>query len=125
MLFKIYQGWVTGSLASTNCLAVLSIHSQSLRVVGPDVTKAFLDDNGLELLVRSHEVKDEGYEVAHNGRLVTVFSAPNYCDSMGNKGAFLRFNGSDMVPHFTTFSAVEHPDVKPMAYASSFLRGGI
>lgn len=88
---------------------------------GPDVTKEFLDANGLELLVRSHEVKEEGYEVAHGGRLVTVFSAPNYCDQMGNKGAFARFKGGDMVPRFTTFSAVQHPDVKPMAYASSFL----
>ena len=67
------------------------------------------------------QVKEEGYEVAHDGRLVTVFSAPNYCDQMGNKGAFVRFNGDDMVPHFTTFEAVPHPDVKPMAYANSFL----
>jgi hypothetical protein len=27
---------------------------------GPDITKKFLDDNGLQLLVRSHEVKMEG-----------------------------------------------------------------
>lgn len=67
------------------------------------------------------QVKEEGYEVAHNGLLVTVFSAPNYCDQMGNKGAFVKFNGHDMVPHFTTFAAVPHPNVKPMAYASSFL----
>jgi serine/threonine-protein phosphatase 5 len=33
----------------------------------------------------------EGYEVEAEGRLVTVFSAPNYCDSMGNKGAYIRF----------------------------------
>ena len=44
---------------------------------GPDVTKAFLDDNGLELLVRSHEVKEEGYLVEHDGKCITVFSAPN------------------------------------------------
>eukprot|EP00967_Tisochrysis_lutea_P033432 scaffold39787_cov21-Tisochrysis_lutea.AAC.5 len=25
-------------------------------------------------------VKDGGYELEHDGRLVTVFSAPNYCD---------------------------------------------
>ena len=72
---------------------------------------------------RSHEVKEEGYEVMHDGLLVTVFSAPNYCDQMGNKGAFIRFNGADMVPHFTTFTAVPHPDVKPMAYASNLLWG--
>jgi diadenosine tetraphosphatase ApaH/serine/threonine PP2A family protein phosphatase len=46
---------------------------------GPDVTKRFLDDNGLDLLVRSHEVKDEGYLQEHDGKLITVFSAPNYC----------------------------------------------
>ncbi|KAL6764758.1 phosphatase 5-like protein [Haematococcus lacustris] len=88
---------------------------------GPDVTKAFLDQNGLELLVRSHEVKEEGYQVEHDGRCVTIFSAPNYCDQMGNKGAFIRFNGNDMVPHFTTFEAVPHPNVKAMAYASSYM----
>lgn len=54
--------------------------------IGPDITKKFLDANGLSLLVRSHEVKEEGYEVEAEGRLITIFSAPNYCDSMGNKG---------------------------------------
>ena len=58
----------------------------SIRIrAGPDISKKFLDDNNLDLLVRSHEVKDEGYEVTHDGRVITVFSAPNYCDSMGNK----------------------------------------
>jgi serine/threonine-protein phosphatase 5 len=35
-----------------------------------------------ELVVRSHEVKDEGYEIEHYGKLITVFSAPNYCDQV-------------------------------------------
>lgn len=38
----------------------------------------FLKTNNLELLVRSHEVKDDGYEIEHNDQLITVFSAPNY-----------------------------------------------
>ena len=90
---------------------------------GPDVTAAFLDANGLDLLVRSHEVKDEGYEVEHGGRCVTVFSAPNYCDQMGNKGAFVRFEGGAMTPTFSTFAASPHPPVRPMAYASMFMGG--
>lgn len=45
---------------------------------GPDITQAFLTNNGLDLLIRSHEVKDEGYEIAHNGKCITVFSAPRY-----------------------------------------------
>ncbi|XP_019850814.1 PREDICTED: serine/threonine-protein phosphatase 5-like, partial [Amphimedon queenslandica] len=56
---------------------------------GPDVTDRFCQKNGLDMIVRSHEVKEEGYEVAHNGKCITVFSAPNYCDQMGNKGAFI------------------------------------
>jgi hypothetical protein len=52
---------------------------------GPDVTQNFLNTNGMDYIVRSHEVKDEGYELAHDGKCITVFSAPNYCDSMGNK----------------------------------------
>lgn len=87
---------------------------------GSDVTNRFLEDNNLELVVRSHEVKDEGYEVDHGGKLITVFSAPNYCDQMGNKGAFIRFEAPEMKPQFTKFSSVWHPNVRPMAYANNF-----
>ncbi|KAL9241271.1 hypothetical protein vseg_015401 [Gypsophila vaccaria] len=89
---------------------------------GPDVTRKFLQDNSLELVVRSHEVKDEGYEIEHDGKLITVFSAPNYCDQMGNKGAFIRFEAPEMKPNIVSFSAVPHPNVMPMAYANNFLK---
>jgi len=62
-------------------------------------------------------MKEQGYEVEASGRVITIFSAPNYCDQMGNKGAFIKFKGSEMKPNFTQFSAVEHPAVPPMAYA--------
>ncbi|XP_053623522.2 serine/threonine-protein phosphatase 5-like [Plodia interpunctella] len=87
---------------------------------GPDVTSNFLARNGLDYIIRSHEVKNDGYEVAHDGKCITVFSAPNYCDTMGNLGAFITMNGKDLKPNFTTYEAVPHPDVKPMAYAHSF-----
>lgn len=87
---------------------------------GPDVTADFCKRNNLDFIIRSHEVKPEGYEVAHNGKCITVFSAPNYCDQMGNKGAFITLN-SDLVPKFTTYEAVPHPSVKPMAYANSIM----
>ena len=84
---------------------------------GPDIAERFLTDNGLTLLVRSHEVKPEGFEYQKGGKVLTVFSAPNYCDQMGNKGAFIRFTGADMVPQITSFEKVDHPKVPPMAYA--------
>ncbi|VTJ71003.1 Hypothetical predicted protein [Marmota monax] len=77
---------------------------------GPDVTKAFLEENQLDYIIRSHEVKAEGYEVAHGGRCVTVFSAPNYCDQMGNKASYIHLRGSDLRPQFHQFTAVvSHP----------------
>ncbi|KAL6080783.1 hypothetical protein STEG23_031719 [Scotinomys teguina] len=92
---------------------------------GPDVTKAFLEENQLDYIIRSHEVKAEGYEVAHGGRCVTVFSAPNYCDQMGNKASYIHLQGSDLRPQFHQFTAVPHPNVKPMAYANTLLQLGM
>jgi len=88
---------------------------------GSDVTEEFLKLNDLKLVVRSHEMKMEGYEYEHNDQLVTVFSAPNYCDQMGNKGAFMRLDGKTLTPKYTSFGAVPHPAVKPMQYANPML----
>ncbi|GJS37642.1 retrovirus-related pol polyprotein from transposon TNT 1-94 [Tanacetum coccineum] len=35
------------------------------------------------LVVRFHELKDEGYEIDQDSKLITVFSALNYCDQAG------------------------------------------
>lgn len=95
---------------------------------GPDVTKRFLELNNLDLLVRSHEVKEQGYVVEHDGRCVTVFSAPNYCDQVGNKGAVINITlkggdgNTDRPPldyQYWQFEAVPHPPVRAMAYANS------
>ncbi|KAK3169377.1 hypothetical protein OEA41_008760 [Lepraria neglecta] len=87
---------------------------------GPDVTKRFCENNGLEAVIRSHEVRMEGYEVEHDGRCITVFSAPKYCDSTENKGAYINI-GPDYKLDFHKFDAVPHPDIKPMAYAQNSL----
>lgn len=73
-------------------------------VFGPDVTKQFLEANQLQLLVRSHQVKDEGFEVEHGGKLITVFSAPNYCGYTGNLGAVINFTGEDCEPEIRQFT---------------------
>ncbi|KAJ1834777.1 Palmitoyl-protein thioesterase 1 [Coemansia sp. RSA 2711] len=84
---------------------------------GPDVTREFCEANGLQMVIRSHQQMDEGYEIAHNGQMVTVFSAPNYCDAATNKGAYIRIT-PDLNCSYHKFSAVPHPDVKAMAYAN-------
>lgn len=32
----------------------------------------------------------QGFNWCHGGNVVTIFSAPNYCDYCGNKGAVLQ-----------------------------------
>jgi serine/threonine-protein phosphatase 5 len=101
---------------------------------GPDVTKRFCENNGLEAVIRSHEVRMDGYEVQHDGRCITgkrlyveaesfladsppVFSAPRYCDSTENRGAYINI-GPDYKLEFEQFDAVPHPDIKPMVCLS-------
>ena len=75
------------------------------------MTEKFLRENNLKLLIRSHEVRDEGYSIETGGQVITVFSAPNYCDQEGNKGALIKYDGGDMShPYFIKFLASPHPD---------------
>ena len=58
---------------------------------------------------------EDGYEFFAKRQLVTLFSAPNYCDSMGNKGAFINLTGchdAEMPPKYVTYEAVPHPNVR-------------
>jgi len=61
---------------------------------GPKITAAFLEKNGLDVVVRAHELPDQrrGFQCWHpkansHPGVVTVFSASNYCGQALNKGA--------------------------------------
>lgn len=107
---------------------------------GPDVTERFCLKNKIKKVLRSHEVRMEGVEEEHDGRLITVFSAPNYCDATGNLGGVVHFTENpnydvkndyqedykvalnELSPwslEIERFEAVPHPDLKPMAYSKS------
>ena len=51
--------------------------------------KNFLEKNDLDLICRAHQVVEEGYEFFGDRTLVTVFSAPNYCEEFDNSGAIM------------------------------------
>ncbi|KAJ3571693.1 hypothetical protein NP233_g3592 [Leucocoprinus birnbaumii] len=87
---------------------------------GPDVTKRWCTLNKVSGIIRSHEVRQNGYQIEHDGLCTTVFSAPNYVDQAGNKGAFLRIDSAGSREYFQ-FDAKPHPPVKPMAY----VQGGL
>ena len=56
---------------------------------GPSVVGKFLSHTGLDLICRAHQVVEEGYLFMFNRRLVTVFSAPDYCGEFDNAGAVM------------------------------------
>jgi len=82
---------------------------------GPDVTRRWCELNGVTSILRSHEVRQDGYAVEHDGLCTTVFSAPNYVDQGGNKAAFIRIDAEGTQEHIQ-FEAQPHPNVRPMAY---------
>lgn len=51
-----------------------------------------MKDNGLVLILRAHQLAMEGYTEHFGGKVVTVWSAPDYCDKCGNVGCVLEID---------------------------------
>eukprot|EP00741_Cyanophora_paradoxa_P012657 tig00020614_g12228.t1 len=62
---------------------------------GPDIARAFLTENNLQFIVRAHEVVPDGVDWHTGGRVITVFSATNYCGRDNNNGAVLEVSLAD------------------------------
>jgi len=63
---------------------------------GPDVVAQFLKRHDFDLIVRAHQVVEDGYEFFAKRQLVTLFSAPNYCGEFNNAGAIMSVDESLM-----------------------------
>eukprot|EP01026_Neomeris_dumetosa_P048164 TRINITY_DN4158_c0_g2_i2.p1 TRINITY_DN4158_c0_g2~~TRINITY_DN4158_c0_g2_i2.p1 ORF type:complete len:916 (+),score=170.18 TRINITY_DN4158_c0_g2_i2:140-2749(+) len=63
---------------------------------GPDRVMEFTQNNNLQMIIRAHECVMDGFERFAQGRLITLFSATNYCGTANNAGAILVV-GRDLV----------------------------
>jgi serine/threonine-protein phosphatase PP1 catalytic subunit len=58
-------------------------------VFSKDIVKKFVANNNLDLIVRAHQVAQDGYEFFAERSLVTIFSAPDYCGEYTNSAAMM------------------------------------
>lgn len=75
-------------------------------VFGAEVVKNFLAKQDLDLICRAHQVVEDGFEFFANRRLVTVFSAPNYCEQFDNSASILTIS-EDLVCSFKVLQPAE------------------
>merc|ERR550514_2248580 len=65
-------------------------------IFGPDVVSSFLQKQDMDLVVRAHQVVEDGYEFFAKRQLITIFSAPNYCGEFDNAGAMMSIDDTLM-----------------------------
>lgn len=85
-------------------------------IYGTEVLSRFLQKNNLLSLIRAHEVQLEGYKMfnwrnKNFPQIITIFSAPNYCDSYNNKGAVIKFENNSL--NIQQFHYSQHPYYLP------------
>mmetsp|Transcript_89484 Transcript_89484/g.124295 ORF Transcript_89484/g.124295 Transcript_89484/m.124295 type:complete len:123 (+) Transcript_89484:327-695(+) len=56
---------------------------------GSEIVDTFLKKHDMDLICRAHQVVEDGYEFFADRKLVTIFSAPNYCGEFDNAAAMM------------------------------------
>lgn len=51
-----------------------------------------MEDNNLSLILRAHQLAMDGYTEHFGGKVVTVWSAPDYCDRFKNIASILEID---------------------------------
>jgi len=69
---------------------------------GMDVSTQFTEKNGLKTIARAHQLVMTGYNWSHEQKVVTIFSAPNYCYRCGNEAGIMELD-EQMNANFLVF----------------------
>jgi protein phosphatase len=64
-----------------------SVERGSGFVFGMEAVNQFMAATGIELIIRGHQCVEQGFEYSCQGKVLTIFSASNYCGIICNKAA--------------------------------------
>lgn len=78
-----------------------------------NVTATFMRNNDIDLICRAHQVVDSGYKFSFGQRMVTIFSAPNYCKTYGNSASMMKID-EDNVCSFVLLKPVANKKVESL-----------
>lgn len=82
---------------------------------GEIVIDKFLLLNKMETIVRAHQLCKEGFDILFDGKIITVWSAPNYCGRMFNYASILEVD-ENLNKFFNIFEdskrLVSNPELK-------------
>ena len=81
---------------------------------GEDVVRSFIDTHELDLVVRAHQVVEDGYQFFADRTLLTLFSAPNYCGEFNNAGGIMSID-ENLTCSFQVLKPHEIPQARSAA----------
>ena len=73
-------------------------------IFGSGLVDKFLRINNMSFIVRAHQLIMEGFKIHFNGKLFTVWSAPNYCYRCNNEASIMKLD-ANLKYEFITFKA--------------------
>ena len=103
---ETYENDLIGDILWSDPSLEIRTFKQSSRGIGylygEDSTESFLKETGMEAIIRGHECVMGGIQYLFNKKVVTVFSASDYCGITGNSSGVLEIDQSGtFVPHIS------------------------
>ncbi len=78
---------------------------------GSDIVRMFNYNNDIELVARAHQLVMEGYKLMFDRKIVTVWSAPNYCYRCGNVASILELD-EDLRQEYKVFESAPQVGIR-------------
>ena len=81
-----------------------------------NIVSKVVEDLDIDLICRAHQVVENGYEFFADKKLVTVFSAPNYCNQFDNAGGMMLVDENLICGFKILTPKIKNLGLNPMMY---------